>query len=221
MDRRICDFHMHSFYSDGDLLPSEIVRRTRVLGNKAIAITDHADASNLEWVIGSLKRASEDLAKHSEDFILLPGVELTHIPPKSIAPLARDAKRMGAKVVVVHGETPVEPVEGGTNLAACSCPDVDILAHPGMITEDAVLEARESGVFLELSYRGGHCLGNGHVARLACEFGVPMLVNSDAHTIGDHLTPEMSVTVALCAGLGKEEAEKVVFQNPSLLLKRF
>jgi len=221
MDRRICDFHMHSFYSDGDLLPSEIARRTRVLRNRLIAITDHADASNLEWVVNALRRASVEVSRHIDDFELVPGVELTHVPPASIPELAREAKRLGAKVVVVHGETPVEPVEAGTNKAACSCSDVDILAHPGLINEEEVLMAKENGVFLELSYRGGHYLGNGHVARLAMEAGTPLLVDSDAHTVSDHLTPEMSLVVARGAGLSEEEAERAVFRNPAQLIKRF
>ncbi|MEJ5293216.1 MAG: histidinol phosphate phosphatase domain-containing protein [Candidatus Methanosuratincola sp.] len=221
MDRRICDFHMHSFYSDGDLLPSEIARRTRVLGNRLIAITDHADASNLEWVVNAIRRASAEVSRHIEDFDLVPGVELTHVPPASIPELAREAKRLGAKVVVVHGETLVEPVEAGTNRAACGCTDVDILAHPGLVAEEEVLMAKENGVFLELSYRGGHCLGNGRVARLAMEAGAALLVNSDAHTVGDHLTPELSLAVARGAGLSEEDAEKVVFRNPDELIKRF
>lgn len=221
MDRRICDFHMHSFYSDGDLLPSEIARRARVLGNRLVAITDHADASNLEWVVNALQRASEEISRHIDDFELIPGVELTHVPPASIPELAREAKRLGAKVVVVHGETPVEPVEAGTNRAACDCAYVDILAHPGLVTMSDVLAAKDNGVFLELSYRGGHCLGNGHVARLAMEVGAQLLVDSDAHTVGDHLTPEMSLLVARGAGLSEADAEKVVFRNPEELIKRF
>lgn len=220
MDRRICDFHTHSLYSDGDLLPSEIARRTNVLGNKLIAITDHADASNLEWIVGALRRASEGLS-HLDDFELVPGVELTHVPPLSIPKLAREAKRLGAKIVVVHGETPVEPVKNGTNRSACNCSDVDILAHPGLVAEEDVLAAKENGVFLELSYRGGHCLGNGHVARLAMQLGASLLVNSDAHTVGDHLEPETSLLVARCAGLSEADAEKVVFRNPEELIKRF
>ena len=221
MDRRICDFHMHSFYSDGDLLPAEIARRTRVLGNRLIAITDHADASNLEWVVNALRRASEGISRYLEDFELVPGVELTHVPPASIPGLAREAKRLGAKVVVVHGETPVEPVEAGTNRAACLCSDVDILAHPGLVAEEDVLASKDNGVFLELSYRGGHCLGNGRVARLAMQLGASLVVDSDAHTVGDHLTPEMSLLVARGAGLSEAEAEKVVFRNPQDLIKRF
>jgi putative hydrolase len=194
---------MHSFFSDGDLLPSEIVRRTQVLGNRAIAITDHVDSSNLE-----------------HDFRLLPGVELTHVPPKSIPSLAKEAKKLGAVVVVVHGETPVEPVREGTDDAACCCDDVDILAHPGAITEEAVVNAKENGVFLELSYRGGHCLGNGHVARLARKHGAMLIVDSDAHTVGDHMAQADAVGVARNSGLSAVEAARIIFENPDILLKR-
>jgi putative hydrolase len=220
MPRRICDFHMHSLFSDGDLLPSEIVRRTEVLGNRVIAITDHADPSNMEHVIRSIARAAEFTEKHVDDFRLLPGVELTHVPPKSISSLAREAKRLGAAIVVVHGETPVEPVREGTDDASCRCGDVDILAHPGAITEEAVSNAKVNGVFLELSYRGGHCLGNGHVARLALKHKAMLLVDSDAHTIGDHMAPADALGVARNSGLSAAEAERVVFQNPDALLKR-
>ncbi len=220
MPRRICDFHMHSIFSDGDLLPSEIVRRTEVLGCKAIAITDHVDPSNLEHVVRSMVRAAEFTSKYADGFLLLPGVELTHVPPKSIPSLAKEAKRLGAAVVVVHGETPVEPVREGTDTASCLCADVDILAHPGAITEEAVANAKENGVFLELSYRGGHCLGNGHVARLALKHRAMLLVNSDAHTIGDHMAPADALGVARNSGISAAEAERVVFENPDILLKR-
>lgn len=220
MPKKICDFHMHSFFSDGELIPSEIVRRTYVLGHRVIAITDHADASNLQWILSQLTNASAYVTKYMPDFYLLPGVELTHVHPDSIPTLAREAKKCGAKIVVVHGETPVEPVQEGTDLASCRCPDVDILAHPGLISEEAVIEAKETGVFLELSFRGGHCLANGHVARLAEKHGAQLVVDSDAHNIGDHLTFEDAMKVAQGSGLTKVEAERVVLENPDKLLRR-
>ncbi len=220
MQRKICDFHMHSFYSDGDLLPAEIVRRTQVLGHRAIAITDHADSSNLEHIISALSKASSQVSEYSDDFTLIPGVELTHVPPESIADLSRRAKKLGAKIVVVHGETPVEPVAEGTDAAACCCPDVDIVAHPGLISEEDVDAAKRNGIFLELSFRGGHCLGNGLVAALAKRVGAMLIVDSDAHTVGDHLSPSDAFAVARGSGLSKADAERVVYENPSLLLKR-
>jgi histidinol phosphatase-like PHP family hydrolase len=83
-----------------------------------------------------------------------------------------------------------------------------------------VASAKENGVFLELSYRAGHCLGNGHVAKLAKKFGAQLIVDSDAHNIGDHLTPSNATSVAHGAGLTETEAEHVVFNNPDMLLKR-
>ena len=49
INKRI-DLHMHSIFSDGELLPSEIARRASVLNHEAIAITDHVDASNIDCV---------------------------------------------------------------------------------------------------------------------------------------------------------------------------
>jgi len=88
-DQRI-DLHTHSFFSDGVLLPSEQLRRAFVKGYSALAITDHADASNLEDLLERLLRFAD---RQGGDFglIFLPGVELTHVAPRRIAPLARRA----------------------------------------------------------------------------------------------------------------------------------
>jgi histidinol phosphatase-like PHP family hydrolase len=217
---KIFDFHIHSIFSDGDLLPSEIVRRAYVLNNKAIAITDHVDSSNIEEVIRAIIKASDLISKYYDDFTLIPGVELTHIPPKSIPLLAKEAKRIGAKIVIVHGETIVEPVAPNTNSIACKCQDVDILAHPGIISEEDVINAKENNIFLEISYRKGHCLTNGHVAKLAEKIGAKLLVNSDAHTIDDLLSPEIAISIAKGAGLNEEKAYEVIYNNPVQLLKK-
>ena len=72
----------------------------------------------------------------------LPGVEMTHVPPRPSREVARRARAAGAAVVEVHGETVVEPVEPGTNRAAIDCDEVDVLAHPGLLTaEDAARAA--------------------------------------------------------------------------------
>ena len=48
------------------------------------------------------------------------GIEITHVPPAKLEKLVNIAKCLGAELIVVHGETLVEPVESGTNLAAVS-----------------------------------------------------------------------------------------------------
>ena len=46
------DLHTHSIFSDGELIPSELVRRAVFNGYDAIAITDHVDFTNVEYVLG-------------------------------------------------------------------------------------------------------------------------------------------------------------------------
>jgi putative hydrolase len=213
------DFHTHTFLSDGDLIPMELIRRAVVKGYTAMAITDHASASNIDELIEKISRDC-DLAWEQWGFRVLPGVELTHCPPASIASLAARAKRAGASLVVVHGETLVEPVPPGTNRAAVECPDVDILAHPGLITPEEADLAAANSVFLEITSRRGHCLGNGNTAIIARGAGAKVLVNSDTHSPGDLHTEEFARSIALGAGLSKAETDEALYENPLLLLAR-
>ena len=118
--------------------------------------------------------------------------------------LTKQARELGAVLVVAHGETPVEPVAAGTNRAALEA-GVDLLAHPGFLNEDDARLAAEKGILLELSGRKGHSLTNGHVAQLALKTGASLAVNADAHEPGDFMTPERAETVALGAGLTQEQ----------------
>ncbi|PIE56808.1 MAG: PHP domain-containing protein [Desulfobulbus propionicus] len=196
------DLHTHTLFSDGALIPSEHVRRVEHMGYRAIAITDHADASNLEHLLTNTVRVAAELNQVNRTRLIV-GVELTHVPPSQIHALARQARALGAEIVVVHGETPVEPVLPGTNRAALEA-GVDILAHPGFLSEEEARLAKANQVALELTARGGHSLTNGHVARVAELAGATLVVNADAHGPGDFLTAEMAQKVALGAGLSQE-----------------
>jgi histidinol phosphatase-like PHP family hydrolase len=206
------DLHTHSFYSDGALLPSEMLRRAEVMGYGALAITDHADASNLEELLAQLTRFQHQGAR-GLGIAFIPGIELTHVQPDQIAPLARHARQLGARLVVVHGETAVEPVAPGTNRAAVECRDVDILAHPGFITIQEARSAAANGVALELTARRGHSLTNGHVARTALEAGAHLVVNTDTHTPADMIDQDFAWAVALGAGLTEEQARAALVTN--------
>jgi len=200
------DFHCHSIFSDGELIPAEIWRRVKILGYSAIAITDHADHSNFEFIITNLlkiKRVFNNLTPR-----LIAGIELTHVPPEFIPELIKEARKCGAEIVLVHGETIVEPVAEGTNISAI-LGGADILAHPGLIKEEEVKLAAEKGVFLEISGRKGHCLANGHVAFLAKKYGANLVINSDAHSPSDFLTKDLAFKIGLGAGLKPEEVEKI------------
>lgn len=213
------DFHTHTFLSDGVLSPIELIRRALVRGYLAIAVTDHVGTGNLEWVVKSLVKDCAAATKRWE-ILAVPGVEITHVPKEDIDLVAREAKRLGAKVVTVHGETIVEPVEPGTNAAAVRSGAVDILAHPGLIAHEHAHLAAENGVYLEISARKGHSLANGHVVKVAKEAGAAMVLDSDAHEPDDLLTPEIARKIAAGAGLTDEEARAVLQLNPQKLLAR-
>jgi histidinol phosphatase-like PHP family hydrolase len=147
---------------------------------------------------------------------VIPGIELTHVPPEYIAELVREARDLGARIVVVHGETIAEPVLPGTNRAAIAA-GVDILAHPGLISEADVKRAREQGVCLEISARKGHCLTNGHVFALARRFEVPLVLNTDSHGPQDLITRDQAVRVALGAGMNLREAEEMMRNSEEIV----
>jgi histidinol phosphatase-like PHP family hydrolase len=200
----VYDLHTHTILSDGELLPIELVRRASVLGYRTLAITDHVDPGNLSQVIAAQIPLKEAAGEYG--VTLLTGVELTHVPPPFIMGLARRAKAEGADIVVVHGETIVEPVAPGTNMAACTCDDVDLLAHPGLITPETARAAARRRIALEITSRGGHNRANGHVVLEGRSAGCILVVDSDAHGPGDLLDADARQGVARGAGLSPTEA---------------
>ncbi len=212
------DLHTHSLLSDGALVPSELARRAAVAGYRGLAITDHADESNIELLLKQIVKVCRQLNKEKPGLKVIPGVELTHIPVKSIPLMVKKARRLGAKLVVGHGETVVEPVAPGTN-AAFIRSGVDILAHPGLITAAECALALKFGVHLEISCRKGHSLANGHVASLAKKHGVSMLVNTDAHAPADLASALSALYVVLGAGLVKNDFKRMQDNAQRLLEK--
>ncbi|MFW5838041.1 MAG: histidinol phosphate phosphatase domain-containing protein [Desulfovibrionaceae bacterium] len=197
------DLHTHTVFSDGVLVPAEHLRRAKVAGYRGLALTDHADPSNMAFILEHTLRLARQYGPFF-DVEVLAGVELTHLPPGLVPEMVDQARDMGAQIVVVHGETVVEPVPQGTNLAAIEA-GADVLAHPGLITEVEVELAAEKGVALEITTRKGHSLTNGRVAALARRFGARLVINNDAHGPSDFVSRDMRRAVALGAGMSEEE----------------
>ena len=211
------DLHTHTIFSDGELVPFELVRRAEAMGYRALAITDHMDASNIDLIIPRIVKAIAQLRPHVA-LEVLPGAEITHAPPELIPALVKEARSLGAKIVVVHGETIVEPVREGTNRAAIEA-RADILSHPGLISTEDLLFAKERNVLLEITARKGHSLSNGYVAQEAMRFGAPLCINTDSHGPSDLITEETARTILRAAGI-EENRIDAVFENSRNLIEK-
>jgi len=209
------NLHAHTFLSDGDLLPSEVAVRYQDKGYKVIAITDHADYSNIKMVAKAIVEFCRRWPKDSA-IKVLPGIELTHLPPEQFKPLAALARKEGIKIIIAHGETPVEPVTKNTNHLALAA-DIDILAHPGLISDADTKLAQERGIFLEITSRAGHRDTNTHVIKQAKKFGARLILNNDSHTCEDIISPAELIKVGLDYGLTAIEIDKI-YQDVEKLL---
>ncbi len=211
------DLHTHTLLSDGALVPTELIRRAYAKGYKAIAITDHVDDSNIDFVVPRTVKVCKKLSG-IWDIKMIPGCELTHVPPERFSELIEEAKRLGAKLILIHGETLAEPVVAGTNRKALES-DIAILTHPGLISlEDAKL-ARDNGIYLEITARSIHASTNSHVVEMARKAGASLVLNTDAHEAKDLVTDDEAREVARAAGLGDGEIA-VVFENSKKIVEK-
>lgn len=209
------NLHCHSLLSDGVLLPSEVAIRYAVLGYKIIAITDHADYSNIEMVVNSILNFTDNWPKDSK-IKVLPGIELTHLPLEQFKPLVKYARKAGIRIIVGHGQTPVEPVIGGTNTAALES-GIDILAHPGLISDKDIKLAVKKKVFLEITSRRGHRTTNLHVAGHALKIGANLILNTDSHSPEDIIEPGELKKAGRDAGLSEAKIKEMYRQTTNFL----
>lgn len=215
----IVDLHTHTTFSDGVLIPAESARRAFAAGYSGIALTDHADISNLEHILTSALRFKEAQNALDNKFAVLAGAELTHIQPPQIGLLAEKARALGADIVIMHGEVVTECVAPGTNRAAIEA-GVDVIAHPGNISAEDVKLAAEKGVYLEISTRRGNAYSNGHVAAMAKMYGAKLVINNDFHSPGDYVGEGMALKILQGAGLSEAEALAVVDDTVKLFEKK-
>ncbi|MFC2048761.1 histidinol phosphate phosphatase domain-containing protein [Elusimicrobiota bacterium] len=201
----LIDLHTHTFFSDGVLSPAELVYRYKTKGCSAVALTDHADYSNIDIVIPAMIRASEKLAKHY-GIDVFAGIELTYIPPDDIGSMIKYARSIGAQIIVIHGETSAENVPPGTNRSAVLC-GCDILAHPGYLNNETANIAAQENSYLEITTRSGHRNTNKEVYETAVRNNAKLVLNTDTHTPENLLDREKIDSVIKQCGMNEDYYE--------------
>lgn len=211
------DLHTHTLLSDGDLLPSELVRRAIVKGYEAIALTDHVDSSNIDFVLPRIVRVSKNLNAYWP-IKVIPGIEITHVPLEEIKELVKYGRDNNAGIIIVHGETISEPVIAGTNRKAIEC-KADILAHPGLLTKEDAEMAKRNGVCIEITTRSNHLKTNQHIRDMARDAGLKLILNTDAHSPEDLIDDTAAEAFLKSLGFSDKEISNI-FLNSKELIKR-
>ena len=211
------DLHTHTLLSDGELLPSELVRRAVVKNYEAIALTDHVDSSNIDFVLPRIVKISSLLSQYWP-IKVIPGLEITHAPLEEIGKLIGYGRDNGARIVVVHGETVSEPVLPGTNKEAIRC-KADILAHPGLLSEEDARLAKKNKVYIEVSKRKSHARANQHVREVARKTGMELILSTDTHGPDDLVDDAEALRFLSSQDFSKDEISRI-FQNLAKIVSR-
>lgn len=219
------ELHSHTNFSDGKSCLEDMVNRAIEL-NSAIAITDHFIGDgfginkilypNISSLDNFLKR-KEKYSKIFDDVVF--GIEITRIDPRKIPEIARAAKKNGL-IVLVHGETKGDNVPAGTNNAALNSEFVDVLAHPGHLSEENALKAKESKAFIEITTREVHKSENQEIIKICKKFDLEMVIDTDAHSTHELIDYEDALMVGLNAELTEDDVKKAN-ENAKKIFKKF
>ncbi len=217
------DLQVHSNWSDGKLTMLEMARQAAQRGMKVIAFTDHsvslgvANGLSLERHAAQQKEI-EKIQKELGDTIRV--LHATEVEIKADGTLDYpDDFLAGLDLVLASLHTSLrQPREKVTErlLNAVRNPHVDIIGHPtGRLIPDregadldmeAVLKAAaETGVALEINAHPARLDLDDVTARRAKELGIPLSINTDAHSAADLDVLPFGVAIARRAWLTKED----------------
>ncbi|MGH3042069.1 MAG: DNA polymerase/3'-5' exonuclease PolX, partial [Gaiellaceae bacterium] len=194
------DLHMHTTWSDGAHTIEEMIEACRAKGYRYMAITDHSQylkvANGLTAErLREQKRIIHELNEKYTDFTVLSGIEMDKLPDGTLDYDDELLAEMDLVIASIHSsfsqprETIMERLK-----TALNNPHVDIIAHPtGRIIgrragydvdiEMLIELARETNTALELNANPNRLdLAAPHL-RKAQEAGVPIVINTDAHSI--------------------------------------
>jgi DNA polymerase (family 10) len=217
------DLHMHTSATDGAASIDEMVEAARARGLSYIAITDHSQRVSMarglngprlleQWQ--EIDRIRKELPK---GFTLLKGIECD-ILEKGGMDLPDDVLAQGDFVIasIHYGQKQSRQQITERILGALANPHVDIVGHPtGRLINrreayevdlDAVLaSAKKHGKLLELNANPARLDLNDVYCAAAKQHGIPICINTDAHSPDGLDVLRFGVLQARRAGLTKAD----------------
>jgi DNA polymerase (family 10) len=212
------DLQMHTTWSDGVHSLAELAEGVRAKGYQYMAVTDHSKAAT---VAGGMKDDQvlqmiaevRALNKKMKGFRILAGCEVDIRGDGTLDYSDEILRQLDLVLVSVHSRFKMSREEMTARIVrALQHPLVHLLGHPTgrLIGErgayeldmEAVLTAaRDTGVAVEINASPSRLDLNDLHARRAKELGVPIAIDTDAHTIGHLDYMRFGVSVARRAWL--------------------
>jgi len=215
------DLHVHTSMSDGNNDLAAVVEAARARGYEYVAITDHTkglgvahglDGRRLAEQVRMIDAANEKLS----GFRILRGTEVDIRSDGSLDLPDKVLAGLDLVVASIHSGFR-QPRERITErlLAAIRNPVVSVIAHPTGrllgardpydVDMEAVLrEAATAGVALEINAYPLRLDLNDSLAKLAAEYGVPLVITTDMHVTTQLEFMAYGVSVARRAWLEKK-----------------
>ncbi|MEB2334404.1 MAG: DNA polymerase/3'-5' exonuclease PolX [Anaerolineaceae bacterium] len=218
------DLQMHSTWSDGKLSIAEMARAAAKRGMKVIAFTDHSASLGVAngLTMDDHKRQAAEIKKVQkqlgDDILILHASEVEIKADGSLDYPDEFLASLDLVLASLHTSLR-QPREKATErmLNAVRNPHVDIIGHPtgrlipdregADLDMDAILQAAaESGVALEINANPARLDLDDAYARRAKELGIPLSINTDAHSEEDMDLRFYGVAIARRAWLTKNDA---------------
>jgi DNA polymerase (family 10) len=197
------ELHSHSTWSDGRLTIREMAQAAIERGRKVLAITDHSVSLGVAQglSIDELKAQRTEIealqAELGERITLLQGAEVEIRADGTLDYPDEALAELDIVVASLHSSLR-QPSEQVTQrlLNAIRNPNVDVIGHPtgrmipnregADLDMEAVLAAAvESGVALEINAHPARLDLDDIYSRRAAEMGIPLSINTDAHSASD------------------------------------
>ncbi len=194
------DLHAHSTWSDGELSIREMAEAAIKRGHRVLAITDHSGSLGVagglsEEDLGRQRMEIEAVRKEMQDrIILLQGTEVEIRADGSLDYSDEALAKLDMVIASLHTSLR-QPRQQVTErlIRAIRNPHVDIIGHPtgrlfparegADLDMEAVFQAAaESGVALEMNAHPDRLDLDDVHARRAAGLGIPLSINTDAHS---------------------------------------
>jgi DNA polymerase (family 10) len=216
------DLHIHSNWSDGVNSLEQIVEYARKKKYQYIALTDHSPSLKIARGL-SLERIKEQcnfiekINEKYDDIQIFTGIEVDILPRGGLDCPVEILEQLDIVIAAVHTNFRQDrQVMTERILSAVKNKHVDVIGHlTGRLlgqreaynvdVEKILAVAGESGKFMEINSSPDRLDLNEEHARLAKEYGLKMVINTDAHDLRWMDNMSYGVSVARRAWLTPED----------------